>query len=412
MNKFKHNGGNGTTTIIIESPKYGTFNITIDTEDHPKVEGHRWYVTKDYSQKYKDVFYVRSNIYCEAAKSKQRIIIIHRLITNAPKDMQVDHINGNTLDNRQANLRVVTRSKNQHNRAKQGGSSKYHGVREQKSKSKIPGTPSKWIAGIGAKKDKLYLGSYALEESAAEAYDLEVVRTREIINASGQLNFPERLEEYKQQLEGEENNMNKFKHNGNGTTTIIIESPKYGTFNVIIDSEDLSRVGERRWAVAKNFNNKSKDVFYVKSNGKMMAGKREPKIRLHRLITNAPKGMQVDHISGNTLDNRKSNLRVVTNRENAQNRAKQGGASKYKGVWEKKSKTKIPKPSKWEAQTREGGKTKYLGLYTTQEEAAGAYDLAVCRIREIVSPSRQLNFPERLKEYLDIIQLEKNSSES
>jgi len=206
---------------------------------------------------------------------------------------------------------------------------------------------------------------------------------------------------------------NKFKHNNDGTTTIIVESKKYGTFNVLVDSGDLSKVEGHRWAVSKNYNNKSKDVFYVKSNGKVMAGKREPNILLHRVITNAPKDMTVDHINGDPLDNRQFNLRVVTNRENQWNKSFLGGTSKYKGVREVKSQAKIPKSSKWEAYiAAEGGKIKYLGTHTTQEEAAEAYDLAVCRFREIINPSRQLNFPERLKEYLDIIQLEKNTNDS
>jgi len=196
--------------------------------------------------------------------------------------------------------------------------------------------------------------------------------------------------------------MNKFKHNGNGTTTIIIESKTHGTFNITIDTEDHPKVEGRRWHIEKDNSQKYKDVFYVRSNIKRLVGKsrQTTTIRLHRLITNAPKGMQVDHISGNTLDNTKANLRIVTNRENQENRAShQAGASKYKGVVEIKSRTKIPKPSRWMARIRVSGEKKYLGTYTTQEEAARAYDLGVVRFREVVN-ARQLNFPERLNEYL------------
>lgn len=44
------------------------------------------------------------------------------------------------------------------------------------------------------------------------------------------------------------------------------------------------------------------------------------KIRLHRFITNCPKGMVVDHINGDTLDNRMRNLKITTQSENSKNR--------------------------------------------------------------------------------------------
>tara|TARA_R110000737_G_scaffold183647_1_gene207174 strand:+ start:1335 stop:1961 length:627 start_codon:yes stop_codon:yes gene_type:complete len=208
--------------------------------------------------------------------------------------------------------------------------------------------------------------------------------------------------------------MNNYKHNGNGTTTIIVESKTHGTFNITIDTEDYHpKVEGRRWHIEKAYTQKYKDVFYVRSNIKRLVGKsrQTTTIRLHRLITNAPKGMQVDHISGNTLDNTKANLRIVTNRENQENRARnQAGASKYKGVVEIKSRTKIPKPSRWMARASIDGENKYLGTYAFEESAAEEYDLEVCRLREIINPSRQLNYPERLKEYKE--HLEKNSSES
>ena len=177
--------------------------------------------------------------------------------------------------------------------------------------------------------------------------------------------------------------MNNYKHNGNGTTTIIVESKTHGTFNITIDTEDYHpKVEGRRWHIEKAYTQKYKDVFYVRSNIKRLVGK-----------------------------SRQTTTIIVTNRENQENRARnQAGASKYKGVVEIKSRTKIPKPSRWMARASIDGENKYLGTYAFEESAAEEYDLEVCRLREIINPSRQLNYPERLKEYKE--HLEKNSSES
>ena len=201
--------------------------------------------------------------------------------------------------------------------------------------------------------------------------------------------------------------MNKFKHNGNGTTTIIIESRKYGTKKVTIDTEDWGRVGRYKWSINKNDSNKHKNVFYAVSTSNLAIKELKRGVRLHRLITSCPEDMVVDHISGNTLNNKKSNLRIVTEMENKHNRAKpRDGKNKYVGV------IKNLKSSTWIARIGDGrGKHRYIGSFKTEELAARARDLEVCRTRNVVN-LRMLNFPERHKEYLDIIQLEKNSSES
>jgi hypothetical protein len=87
---------------------------------------------------------------------------------------------------------------------------------------------------------------------------------------------------------------------------------------------------------------------------------------LHRLITNAPRGKQVDHINGDTLDNRRSNLRVCSHMENQRNQHAVRGASVYKGVSKHRT--------KWQAQIRVNKKCIRLGCFATQQEAAVAYD--------------------------------------
>jgi hypothetical protein len=92
-------------------------------------------------------------------------------------------------------------------------------------------------------------------------------------------------------------------------------------------------------------------------------------IRIHREILNAPSNLQVDHINGNTLDNRRSNLRLCTQAQNSINRhVRQGKTSKYKGVcWDKVRKH-------WRAFIGVNGKGKSLGCFRGEVEAAMAYD--------------------------------------
>ena len=92
-------------------------------------------------------------------------------------------------------------------------------------------------------------------------------------------------------------------------------------------------------------------------------------IYMHRQITSCPKGLEVDHISHNTLDNRRINLRIVTKGQNQMNsKPKTGSVSKYKGVF------RLKNSKKWMAQIRFNGKATYLGLFKDEVEAAKKYN--------------------------------------
>ena len=93
----------------------------------------------------------------------------------------------------------------------------------------------------------------------------------------------------------------------------------------------------------------------------------------------------IDHINGDKTDNRINNLRVVTQKENQRNRFATTGASKFKGV------TLHKKLNKWQAQLGKEGKTFYLGIFESQEEAAAAYDAAA---RQHFGKFAQVNFAE------------------
>ncbi len=93
----------------------------------------------------------------------------------------------------------------------------------------------------------------------------------------------------------------------------------------------------------------------------------KPRIELmHRRIINAPAGLQVDHVNGETLDNRSVNLRLCTNQQNSRNRHVVRGVSKFKGVsWDARR-------GKWMATIKLNKKAIYLGLFVNECLAASS----------------------------------------
>lgn len=106
---------------------------------------------------------------------------------------------------------------------------------------------------------------------------------------------------------------------------------------------------------------------------------------MHRLLLQAPRGLEGDHRSRNTLDNRKSNLRLATKGQNQQNAASFTGASQYKGVhWHKAN-------LRWAAQITSNGIREFLGMYLDEKCAALAYDRAA---HQRNGEFARLNFPD------------------
>jgi hypothetical protein len=89
------------------------------------------------------------------------------------------------------------------------------------------------------------------------------------------------------------------------------------------------------------------------------------RVLLHRVILDAPPGLEVDHINGDKLDNRKDNLRLVNHAHNQQNRhgLNKRNRSGFRGVsWHSRDR-------RWQADLRANGRTVSLGYFDTVEAA-------------------------------------------
>ena len=135
-----------------------------------------------------------------------------------------------------------------------------------------------------------------------------------------------------------------------------------------IDAADVPLIEEFNW-----YARVSRSTTYAQRSTRI-DGKRQV-ILMHRVIMDAPDGMQVDHISCDGLDNRRENMRLATRAQNSQNsRIRIDNKSGFKGVcWNKKCK-------KWSAQITVFNKGKHLGLFTTPESAHAAYVDAANRL--------------------------------
>lgn len=131
-------------------------------------------------------------------------------------------------------------------------------------------------------------------------------------------------------------------------------------YYALVSETDFEELSKFKWVL-------STDKYAIRASRKTLGEKSHTTISMHRQIMSPPLDMQVDHINGKKLDNRRENLRICTRTENSRNRgACKNNTSGYKGVWKN--------GNRWSVYIYHNGKNMYGGSFISKEDAALAYN--------------------------------------
>jgi len=155
-------------------------------------------------------------------------------------------------------------------------------------------------------------------------------------------------------------------------------------FVAIVDDEDFEVLSQRKWTALITGQHIKRVYAYRRQMCDNGVRKWQKMILLHRAIMLPPDRTDVDHINGDTLDNRRSNLRLATRSQNLANNRRALGATGYRGV----TTDKRAKSARYICQC--GGKN--MGYFDTPEDAARRYDAVAS---EKFGEFAKLNFPDR-----------------
>lgn len=156
--------------ILHPQGKYKNLDIIVDEDVYKWAQGLKWYCRQP-------------SHYIVSQRLDGQYRLIHRLIMNPNKNQQVDHINGNPLDNRRINLRICTPQQNIHNSKPHRKYRRYVGTTCNKDST----VKKPWRGHISIGTDIMFLGSYETEEEAALARDTAAIQLH---GEFAKLNFP------------------------------------------------------------------------------------------------------------------------------------------------------------------------------------------------------------------------------
>lgn len=151
------------------------FETSVDDEDIDWLRQFSWY-SHVKKRKSTIVYAVRKDSKKTVSMAKS-ILVRHGLWIEG---YEIDHIDGNRLNNQKSNLRLATSSQNQANQLPRIASSKYKGVSWESSRSM-------WRADIRVNRRRIFLGRYNSEIDAAIAYDIKAL---EVFGSFSKINFP------------------------------------------------------------------------------------------------------------------------------------------------------------------------------------------------------------------------------
>jgi hypothetical protein len=155
----------------------------------------------------------------------------------------------------------------------------------------------------------------------------------------------------------------------------------------IVDPEDYWALSKYDWFAVP-----SSSIYYAMRND-FTRHKYAP-VSMHRMVLAVDKGLVVDHINGNGLDERKANLRGITEAQNRLNRHKHAKASsKFKGV------SRHKRTERWMAYISVNSRRMFLGYFDDEGEAARVYDEAA---KKYHGEFARLNFPQESVSLLEL----------
>jgi hypothetical protein len=310
------NVGNGETILSISTRNHGVKKVRVDTADVPLLRGRSWY----FKTSGKSASQVNATI------GGNTISVAGFLLGARPNESIIYH-NGDSLDCRRKNIALQV--KNTYQTDQETGITSLTIACEAGNFTVLVDAPDvevlseyKWKARILKSGTVAFMAGSSRTENA-------IVLSHCILGDVPAGCRPRHVNGNR--FDFRRDNLSSLNECGICESTkngyLIVEHDEHGQLVVIIDVEDVDLVRPHRW-YAKTSEIASTGCVYFLSE---IEGKT---VMLHRFIMGNPSGVQIDHKDpNNTLDNRKTNLRMATSRQNTRNRRKFAPAfSKFKGV--------------------------------------------------------------------------------